>query len=1120
MLDDHASPPASRAASWTASQAASWAASWAAQAANFAQTAQAWQLTDSLVSPTRRRRWTDRQFVVRTGLVVSHCLVALVAGVLVIPASVVAAVAGTPQVMAEQEQDEQAGGDEERRPPLTAEQERFFETKIRPALVTHCYSCHSNQSGRIEGDLAVDSAAALRLGGQSGPAIDLEDFSAGLFWQAINYEGGLEMPPQGQLPAHVIADFRTWLEDGAPDPRVSQVVRGAYVVTPEAIEAGRQFWSLQPLPAASAALVPAATGQAEAAAPNATKPLSPLPVAAIDRFVELKRREQGLPTPPSADSHTIFRRLCFDLIGLPPTAEQVAWFQVLWAEDPDKAVATAVDFMLESPKFGERWGRHWLDIVRYAESTGREVNMPYTEAWRYRDYVIDAFNQDKPYDRFLKEQLVGDLLPASNKTQKQQQLIATGFLALGPKTLNERSERQFAADLIDEQIDVTTRGILGISVACARCHDHKFEAITQKDYYALAGIFGNMVTHFGGIRTQRTRHTTELLELPVADPTPALPTLPAAQVKALQERINELQTEIRELRRETLQARRPNANRNRNRNRNDSSMEDNNSNRGGNSMAMEAQQRQQTIQRLTTQVGTLQGIVDSYNADGTPRSLYMGVKAKSRPTDARLLERGEVTQPGPTVPRGFVQLLDKNPPRIRRDSTGRMEFANWVTSPRNPLTARVMANRVWQHLIGTGIVSTPEDFGVTGNRPTHPELLDYLAVRLIENDWSIKALIKEIATSAVYRAGWQVDAVASERDPDNQYLWRSQPQRLSAEVLRDSLLWVGGSLELERPHASLVAQAGPTEVGRGQQLAQLMRLQAVASANRRGSDGADSDSMMSESMMSESKMQESMGAATAETRDARPRAGGRNERAVDPSNLATVMINETSVNRSFRYRSIYLPSVRDLLPRSMDLFDAAEPSMVIGVREQSNTAPQALYMLNNELVRQQALSLAERTLELTGSQSQAIDYVFQTAYSRPPTAEEAQQAADLLTTLTTDFVAEANAKAQERAAQQRQARQREQRQREARQRQQESRRRGNDSRNGGGNNPRGTRGERGQGTENRADGPPLEDDPRTAAAGVVVSNPYADDVSPEIQRRVMLVFCHAILASAEFRYRN
>ncbi len=1119
MLDDHASTPASG----TTSRATSRAASLAAQAANLIQMAQASHLTNSLASPTPRCRWTDRRLIVRAGLVVSHCLVALAAGVLVIPAGAVAAVAGTPQVMAEQ--DEQAGGGEEvERPPLTAEQERFFETKIRPALVTHCYSCHSNQSGRIEGDLAVDSAAALRLGGQSGPAIDLEDFSAGLFWQAINYEGGLEMPPQGKLPAHVIADFRTWLEDGAPDPRVSQVVRGAYVVTPEAIEAGRQFWSLQPLPAASAALVPSAPEQAEAAVPNATKSHSPLPVGAIDRFVELKRREQGLPTPPSADSHTIFRRLCFDLIGLPPTAEQVAWFQLLWAEDPDKAVATAVDFMLESPKFGERWGRHWLDIVRYAESTGREVNMPYTEAWRYRDYVIDAFNQDKPYDRFLKEQLVGDLLPASNKTQKQQQLIATGFLALGPKTLNERSERQFAADLIDEQIDVTTRGILGISVACARCHDHKFEAITQKDYYALAGIFSNMDTHFGGIRTQRTRHATALLELPLADPTPALPTLPPSQVKALQERIDELQTEIRELRRETLQARRPNANRNRN--RNDSSMQDNNANRGSNSMAMEAQQRQQMIQRLTTQIGTLQGIVDSYNADGTPRSLYMGVKAKSRPTDVRLLERGEVTQPGPSVPRGFVQVLDKNPPRIRRDSTGRMEFANWVTSPRNPLTARVMANRVWQHLIGTGIVSTPEDFGVTGSRPTHPELLDYLAVRLIENDWSIKSLIKEIATSAVYRAGWQVDAVASERDPDNQYLWRSQPQRLSAEVLRDSLLWVGGTLELERPHASLVAQAGPTEVGRGQQLAQLTRLQAIANANRRGSDGSDADSMMSESMMSESKMEDSMGEAKAETRDARPRAGGRNERAFDPSNLATVMINETSVNRSFSYRSIYLPLVRDLQPRSMDLFDAAEPSMVIGVREQSNTAPQALYMLNNELVRQQALSLAERTLELTGSQSQAIEYVFQTAYSRPPTAEEAQQAADFLTTLTTDFAVEANAKAQERAAQQRQARQREARQREARQRearqrearqrQQESRRRGN----GGGNNPRGNRAERGQGTENRSEGLPIEDDPTTAAAGVVVANPYADEVSPEIQRRVMLVFCHAILASAEFRYRN
>lgn len=1007
--------------------------------------------------------------------------------------------------------------------PLTAEQERFFETKIRPALVTHCYSCHSNQSGRIEGDFAVDSATALRVGGQSGPAIDLEDFSAGLFWQAINYEGGLEMPPQGKLPAHVIADFRTWLEAGAPDPRVSQVVRGAYVVTPEAIEAGRQFWSLQPLPAASTALVPTAPTLAQNGAGAAPAQPAPLPTGAIDRFVELKRREHGLPTPPPADSHTIFRRLCFDLIGLPPTADQVMWFQTLWAKDPDKAISTAVDFLLDSPKFGERWGRHWLDIVRYAESTGREVNMPYTEAWRYRDYVIDAFNQDKPYDRFLKEQLAGDLLSASNKTQKQEQLIATGFLALGPKTLNERSERQFTADLIDEQIDVTTRSLLGISVACARCHDHKFEAITQKDYYALAGIFSNMDTHFGGIRTQRTRHTTELLELPLPDKMSALPALPSSQIAALQNRIAELQTEIRELRRETLQARRPNANRNRNRNREESSMQENSSNRGGNTLAMEAQQRQQTIQRLTTQIGTLQGIVDSYHPDGTPRSLYMGVKSKSRPTDVRLLERGEVTQPGPTVPRGFVQLLDKNPPRIRRDSTGRMEFANWVASPENPLTARVMANRVWQHLIGTGIVSTPEDFGVTGSRPTHPELLDYLAVRLIENRWSIKSLIKEIATSEVYRAGWQVDAVAAERDPDNQYLWRSQPQRLSAEVLRDSLLWVGGTLEFDRPHASLVAQAGPTEIGRGQQLAQLMRLRAIANANR--SDN-DSDSMMNESMMSESGMAETMDDARNANRS--QRGGDRSERPFDSANLTTVMINETSVNRSFQYRSVYLPLVRDLLPRSLDLFDAAEPSMVIGVREQSNTAPQALYMLNNEMVRQQAMKLAERTLELTGSQSQAIDYIFQTAYSRPPTAEEAQRSTEFLNQLTNDLMAEANAKAEQRAAEQRRARQRDTRQREARQRQQEARRRNNNGGNSGGDNTQANRADRGnnraandgQQRENRADDLRADEDPGNAAAGVVVDNPYATEVSPEIQRRVLLVFCHAILASGEFRYRN
>lgn len=956
------------------------------------------------------------------------------------------------------------------RPAATPEQVAFFESKIRPVLVTNCYSCHSQQSGRSEGGLDVDSAAALLNGGESGPAIDLADFEAGLLWKAINYDG-LQMPPQNPLPPHVIEDFKVWLSQGAPDPRVTNVVRGAYRVTPEAIEKGREFWSLQRLPKASAEVIERVI-QPQAADLQATK--------LIDQFVELQRQQQGVSTPPTADSYTIFRRLCFDLLGVPPTAEQVDWFQGLWAQDPDTAVATAVDYMLASPKFGERWGRHWLDIVRYAESTGREVNMPYPQAWRYRDYVIDSFNNDKPYDRFLKEQLVGDLLPSQTRQQKQEQLIATGFLALGPKTLNERNQRQFEADVIDEQIDVTTRAFLGISVACARCHDHKFEAITQEDYYAMAGIFGNMTTQFGGANSQRNRHVSGLIDLPLADSQPAMAALKPEQIESLQASISELNAELRELRRSAVQERRPNRNRPGN---------------GGNSSgssgstpptAMDQQQRQQMVQRLTTQIGSLQGVLNCYEKDGTPRTQCMGVQAKPRSTDVRLLERGEVNQPGATIPRGLVKLLDKSPPKIKRDSSGRMELANWIANEQNPLTARVMANRVWQHLIGEGIVRTPEDFGVTGSRPTHPELLDYLAVRLIEQNWSIKALIREIATSDVYRMGWQVDSLAREKDPENNYLWRSHPQRLQAEALRDTLLWVGGSLDLERPVGSLVAQAGPLELGRGQQLAQLL---VRTAASRSSMESTDSSEMMSES--SNPRTNDNSRPAR-NLRGETPMLANENPfRRREMATINSVSINETTVNRSFDYRSVYMPVVRDLLPRSLELFDAAEPSMVIGVREQSNTAPQALFMMNNELVRQQAVALAEHTLENMGGSSQAIDYVFKTAFSRPPAPEEVGQCQAFLAEMTDEFGAAARARETERAAEQERRQRREARNRRAQ-----------------------------RGRNNAADRSSTDATEATSATDTEAKTEATAEVTPEVQRQVMIAFCHAILATAEFRYRN
>lgn len=805
---------------------------------------------------------------------------------------------------------------------LTPDQLKFFESRIRPVLVTECYRCHAQQTGKVEGSLRVDNAQSLRLGGDSGPAIDLEDYQAGTLWQAINHDG-IEMPPGRRLPQNVIDDFEIWLKQGAPDPRTLELDQAPSTVTEADIEAGREFWSFQ-----------------EVSEPPVPRSGTDWPQSSIDQFLAVEWEAQGIPTPADASPEVVLRRLCFDLLGVPPTSEQLSWFVQLWEEDPDQAMSQAVDRMLDSPKFGERWGRHWLDIARYAESTGKEINSSFPHAWRYRDYVIDSFNADKPYDQFLKEQLAGDLLEVDSDQQWTQNLVATGFLALGPKTLLERSQRQFEADVIDEQIDVTTRSLLGVSVACARCHDHKFEAITQKDYYAVAGIFGNMETYFGGTASRRNRNSTRLIELPVQDRDTEDFRLSEDEIEQVRDQIKKLNEEIADLNRPQ-----------RDRRSNDAGSSKDQQNQA----AVNQQQRRQMVRRLTATRTTLQNTLDSLDKQGRQISVCMGVQPVENPRDARLLARGEVDQPGETVPRGFVSVLAAQPPTIAADSSGRLEFANWVASADNPLTTRVMANRVWLHLMGQGIVRTPEDFGVTGSAPSHPELLDFLATRLVQNQWSIKSLIREIVTSRAYRMSSDYQSVAAAKDPENHYFWRRSPQQLEAEALRDSMLMVSGELETERPRGSIVASVGPAEAGRrGQTTEILFRLQQQA---------AQKDDSMS-----------------------------RRERALRMRKMAEqrarTSLTDEALNQSLPYRSVYLPVVRDHVPRSLELFDFAEPSMVVGDRDQSQTAPQALYLLNSDFVWQQSMALADSARDQSTDLASQLNWVFRTCYSRDASAEE------------------------------------------------------------------------------------------------------------------------------------
>ena len=403
--------------------------------------------------------------------------------------------------------------------PLTAEGSRFFETKIRPVLMNKCAKCHSSTAEKLKAGLLVDSREGLRKGGDTGPSIVPGDLDESLLITAIRYtDESLQMPPKGRLPAAVVADFEEWVKMGAPDPRGT-----AAALAPRAdLEKGVPFWSFQP--------------------PRKAKPPevknAAWPKSDIDCFLLAGLEARGLAPVADADRPALIRRVSFDLIGLPPSPEDVEAFIGDKAND---AFQKVVERLLASPRFGERWGRHWLDVARFAESSGK-ANMMYPNAWRYRDWVIAAFNGDKPFDTFVREQLAGDLLPADDDRSRAEHAIATGFLALGSKTHNTQNRRQFVVDLADEQIDVTSQAFLGLTIACARCHDHKFDPISQRDYYALSGIFQSTQTCYGTLPgVVQNLNPSPLIELPPSAHEPsAMPKLLPERRKALENQLADL----------------------------------------------------------------------------------------------------------------------------------------------------------------------------------------------------------------------------------------------------------------------------------------------------------------------------------------------------------------------------------------------------------------------------------------------------------------------------------------------------------------------------------------------------------------------------------------------------
>jgi hypothetical protein len=659
----------------------------------------------------------------------------------------------------------------------SAEAVAFFEKKIRPVLVKECYTCHSGQNGKkVRAGLVLSTREGIRKGGDTGPAIVPGSPARSLLIKALSYsDPELSMPPKKKLDAAVVRDFEEWVRMGAPDPRTAVQVSSK---NPD-LDHGRRHWAYQP--------------PKKAAEPKVKN--TAWPRTEVDRFILAALETKGLTPVSDADRRTLLRRVRFDLTGLPPTPAEVEAFAADTSPDAFKKV---VDRLLASPQFGETWARHWLDVARYAESTGKTVNFNYPHAWRYRDYVIAAFNADKPYDQFIKEQLAGDLMKSDDPKVKAERLIATGFLAIGPKTLNERNGLKFELDVADEQIDVTTQAFLGVTAACARCHDHKFDPIPQKDYYALAGIFRSTETCYGTVRFINAQRTAPLLPLPKeANPVAAMPKQTDAERRRVEDQIQNVRNAMRRMR--------------------------------------------DPIQQFfaSGQISLLQARLDAYDAEGNPKLLAMGVRDKpagpaSPPSRVRfggpggftydgtktialspVYTRGEPDQPSDSpVPRGTLRVIAQTPLKIDSTSSGRLELAEWIAGRENPLTARVMVNRVWLHLFGRGLVPTANDFGLAGRPPTHPELLDHLAHHFMDNGWSVKKLIEHLVMSRVYQLGSMTEAGAMEVDPDNTLLWRMAPRRLDAESLRDALLAVSGQLNTTSPVGSVVARGGEGPVAR------------------------------------------------------------------------------------------------------------------------------------------------------------------------------------------------------------------------------------------------------------------------------------------------------------------
>jgi hypothetical protein len=668
----------------------------------------------------------------------------------------------------------------------------FFERKIRPVFVKHCYHCHSSKAKTLRGRLKLDSAAGIRKGGQSGDVISQSDVDRSRLLMALNYQGP-KMPPDGQLPKSVIADFRKWIEQGANLPED--------VPTGKSIDAGHS----------SAALDHYAFKRPEAETPPAVKDGSKT-LGPIDRFVVARLEKDGLVPGQLATSEIVLRRLAFDLTGLPASLEQQREF--LEDTHPD-AYDRLVDRLLASSQFGERWGRHWLDLARYSESNGSDRNVIYPHAWRYNRYVIDSFNADRPFDQFIREQVAGDLLSANSQDQQDRQdrqLVATGFLTFGARTLMDDKPERFRMDRVDDQIDVVSRSILGLTVSCARCHDHKFDPISTADYYALAGIFRSTYLLTGPAAPAGNQYGHDRPLQPIGKnglklhgPSQKWQDKVAEQIKA---RNKARSDRYRVVRKKAAQENKLKMAMGK------AKTDDAASTKAVEELSAEIKTLAAEITVWDEKIKKLDAELKETQDNPPPFPAYaMAVRDDEKIEDCKIRVAGEYNQLDELVVRGVPAGLSDAPLSIAKTESGRLQLAEWLTSRRNPLTARVAVNRIWQHLFGAGLVRSVDNFGVMGEKPSHPKLLDWMAVRFMEDQWSVKRMIRRIVRSRTYRLSSAIPANSSNSiDPANRLLWRQSQRRLEAEPLRDAMLMVSGELDRNRPAASPIAELKAPEL--------------------------------------------------------------------------------------------------------------------------------------------------------------------------------------------------------------------------------------------------------------------------------------------------------------------